>query len=133
MAQHLPIKKNTPSPTPIPLQQLQPSSSSLSGSASGSASGSGHSTGQVPSPSPQISQSTATNQIAGVNGHVSSARQSRFRFRAERAEWLTGIGIVVTIVALVSATIYAVDAFVFSRWSTERDFWTYCKNIQVLI
>lgn len=58
-------------------------------------------------------------------------RHSWFNFRSERANWLSVLGLIVAVVSLIFAAIYAVDTFRLARWTSEKDYQIYCQSLLV--
>ncbi|KAK5078283.1 hypothetical protein LTR64_003308 [Lithohypha guttulata] len=85
---------------------------------------------------PQTStQTTPSNTVSNVRPTVTNAvvgqhAQSVFRFRKEKAQWLSVLGILIAMLAFSVGVPYALDTFALARWTAEKDYQLYCQGLK---
>jgi hypothetical protein len=77
------------------------------------------------------SQSQQPQSAAPSTGRT--RHESIFHFRSERAQWLTLVGIILALAALITACVYAANAQKLAEWEAEKDYQLYCLGLKVQI
>ncbi|KAE9376035.1 hypothetical protein N431DRAFT_437428 [Stipitochalara longipes BDJ] len=79
----------------------------------------------VTHPVSQLHQPQSATPSTGRTQHASI-----FHFRSERAQWLALAGIILALVALITAWVYAANAQRLAEWEAEKDYQLYCQGLK---